>query len=68
MSLLNIMTEYLHRNNYIDSLYRNLLRTLLKSHYSTRVLKAILIKTLRSNDSLAMPSLTLYSQVVDKVE
>ena len=28
MSLLNIMTEYLHRNNYIDSLYRNFLRTL----------------------------------------
>ena len=45
MSLLNIMIEYLHRNNYIDSLYRNLLRTLLKSQYSTRVLKAILIKT-----------------------
>lgn len=45
MSLLNIMTEYLHRNNHIDSLYRNLLRTLLKLHYSTSVLKAILIKT-----------------------
>ena len=44
MSLLNIMTEYLHRFNYIDSLYRNFLGTL-KSHYSTRVLKAILIKT-----------------------